>query len=85
LAATLSQKRSLELRRILYVPNSINQFDKFHSRFVLNKQAKTLEVDMAFVLEGKEIEFLPEHVLGAVRLLNVDFKVQDGQRVVLPF
>mmetsp|Transcript_8234 Transcript_8234/g.12727 ORF Transcript_8234/g.12727 Transcript_8234/m.12727 type:complete len:408 (-) Transcript_8234:131-1354(-) len=47
--------------------------------------AKTLEVDMAFVLEGKEIEFLPEHVLGAVRLLNVDFKVQDGQRVVLPF
>jgi len=35
---------------------------------------------MAFVLEGKNEDELPEVLLGAVRLKNVDFKNRDGQR-----
>lgn len=38
-------------------------------------------VDMAFVLEGKREEELPEVLIGAVRLKNVDFKNCDGQRL----
>ena len=36
--------------------------------------AKTLVVDMAFMLEGTEVEVLPERVLGTLRLKNVDFR-----------
>eukprot|EP00814_Leptocylindrus_danicus_P019982 CAMPEP_0116026578 /NCGR_PEP_ID=MMETSP0321-20121206/13956_1 /TAXON_ID=163516 /ORGANISM="Leptocylindrus danicus var. danicus, Strain B650" /LENGTH=335 /DNA_ID=CAMNT_0003499447 /DNA_START=56 /DNA_END=1063 /DNA_ORIENTATION=+ len=36
--------------------------------------AKTLIVDMAFVLEGKSEELLPEKVFGSCRLMNVRFK-----------
>lgn len=31
-------------------------------------------VDMAFLLEGKSPETLPEQVMGTVRLSNLDFK-----------
>lgn len=44
-------------------------------------QAKSVIVDMAFVLEGKREDELPEQLLGSVRLKNVDFKYKDGQRV----
>lgn len=36
--------------------------------------AKTLIVDMAFVLEGKFEELLPEKVFGSCRLMNIRFK-----------
>lgn len=36
--------------------------------------AKSLVVDMAFVLEGKSRATLPESVMATVRLLNIDFK-----------
>jgi len=36
--------------------------------------AKTLVVDMAFVLEGTDVDVLPERVLGSLRLKNVDFR-----------
>ena len=45
------------------------------------QQAKSVVVDMAFVLEGKREEELPEVLIGAVRLKNVDFKNCDGQRL----
>ena len=38
-------------------------------------------VDMAFVLEGKSEDELPEKLLGTVQMRNVDFKDRDGQRV----
>jgi len=43
--------------------------------------AKTLVVDMAFVLEGKDGDVLPERIIGSVRLKNVDFK--NTQRLVV--
>ena len=43
--------------------------------------AKTLVVDMAFVLEGKDSDVLPERIIGSVRLKNVDFK--NAQRLVV--
>jgi hypothetical protein len=46
--------------------------------------AKTLSVDMAFVLEGNDGSTLPEQVLGAVRLNKLDFKKRDGQRRIAP-
>jgi hypothetical protein len=46
--------------------------------------AKTLVVDMMFVLEGKEEAMLPERVAGGFRIENVDFKKKDGQRVCAP-
>lgn len=42
--------------------------------------AKTLSVDMAFVLEGNHPAVLPEQVLGAARLNHIDFKKRDAQR-----
>jgi len=36
--------------------------------------AKTLVVDMGFVLEGKHKTTLPENMMGTVRLNNIDFK-----------
>ena len=47
-------------------------------------QAKTLHVDMAFVLEGKEREHLPEQIAGVIRLQGIDFKDKDGKRLVIP-
>ena len=44
--------------------------------------AKHLTVDMAFVLEAKCDEELPERVLGAVRVQQVDIHGGDGQRQV---
>mmetsp|Transcript_18423 Transcript_18423/g.37351 ORF Transcript_18423/g.37351 Transcript_18423/m.37351 type:complete len:342 (-) Transcript_18423:596-1621(-) len=38
--------------------------------------SKSIVVDMAFILEGKKEQFLPERVLGSVRLKNIDFKKQ---------
>mmetsp|Transcript_24122 Transcript_24122/g.36480 ORF Transcript_24122/g.36480 Transcript_24122/m.36480 type:complete len:437 (+) Transcript_24122:171-1481(+) len=46
--------------------------------------AKSLVVDMAFVLQGDKTEELPEQILGAVRSQRLDFKKKDGQRVVHP-
>jgi len=46
--------------------------------------AKTLHVDMAFVLEGKEWEHLPEQIAGVIRLQGIDFKDKDGKRLVIP-
>jgi hypothetical protein len=43
--------------------------------------AKTLTVDMMFLLEGTTEKTLPERILGGVRMINVDFKKKDGQRV----
>lgn len=44
--------------------------------------AKTLVVDMMFVLEGKQEEMLPERIAGGLRMKNIDFKKKDGQRVL---
>lgn len=46
--------------------------------------AKSLTVDMMFLLEGDSPETLPEQILGGVRLTDIDFKVKDGQRKVVP-
>jgi hypothetical protein len=46
--------------------------------------AKTLEVDMMFLLEGVHPSMLPERILGGVRMINIDFKEKDGQRVCPP-
>lgn len=45
--------------------------------------AKSLVVDMAFVLQGDKPSELPEQVLGAVRAQKLDFKKKDGKRVVV--
>lgn len=42
--------------------------------------AKSLTVDMMFVLEGTTNDTLPERILGGVRVKEVDFKNKDGQR-----
>jgi len=44
--------------------------------------AKTMSCDMAFLLEGNDSSELPEQILGAVRVINLDFKHEDGQREV---
>jgi len=44
--------------------------------------AKTLTVDMMFLLEGATEDTLPEQILGGVRMKNVDFKKKDGNRVL---
>jgi hypothetical protein len=44
--------------------------------------AKTLSVDMMFVLEGKQEDMLPERIAGGLRIKNVDFKKKDGQRLL---
>lgn len=43
--------------------------------------AKTLTVDMMFLLEGATENTLPERILGGVRVKNIDFKQRDGQRI----
>jgi hypothetical protein len=42
---------------------------------------KTLVVDMMFLLEGVEEQYLPERAFGGVRLKNIDFKEKDGKRM----
>ena len=42
--------------------------------------AKSLTVDMMFVLEGTTDDTLPERILGGVRVKEIDFKSRDGQR-----
>ena len=42
--------------------------------------AKTLVVDMMFLLEGNEEEELPERILAGARVQNCDFKKKDIQR-----
>jgi hypothetical protein len=42
--------------------------------------AKTLTVDMMFLLEGRTQTELPERILGGVQMKNLDFKKKDGQR-----
>lgn len=44
----------------------------------------SIKVDMMFVLEGIHEKELPERILGGCRLMNLDFKHKDGQRVVQP-
>ena len=44
--------------------------------------AKSLVVDMLFLLEADSEETLPERALGGVRIKNLDFKKRDGQRKV---
>lgn len=44
--------------------------------------ARTLVVDMAFLLESREEAHLPEQLMGVVRLINLEFKKKDGQRVI---
>ena len=36
--------------------------------------AEQLVIDMAFVIEGKKEDELPEHILGAVRLHKISLK-----------
>lgn len=43
--------------------------------------AKSLVVDMMFVLEGSDEETLPERILGGVRMQRLDFKRKDLQRM----
>jgi hypothetical protein len=43
--------------------------------------AKSLVVDMCFLCEGTDESTLPECIMGAVRVSNLDFKQKDGQRV----
>lgn len=43
--------------------------------------AKSLVVDMMFVLEGKHEDELPERIVGGLRMKNIDFKKKDGQRL----
>lgn len=44
--------------------------------------AKTMVVDMAFVLEGPQSDMLPERLLGAIRMKNVEFRGRDAERHV---
>jgi hypothetical protein len=47
--------------------------------------AKSIVVDMMFLLEASEEETLPERILGGVRIKNLCFKKRDGQRKVQPY
>ena len=40
--------------------------------------AEQLVIDMAFVIEGKKEDELPEHILGAVRLHKISLKQIDA-------
>jgi hypothetical protein len=44
--------------------------------------AKTLVVDMMYLLEGTHGVLLPERIFGGVRMKNVDFRNRDGKRSV---
>jgi hypothetical protein len=46
--------------------------------------AKTLVVDMMFVLEGATEDTLPERIFGGVRVKFLDFRDKDGKRMVQP-
>ena len=56
--------------------------EKMASRIVKLAQgyAKSLVVDMMFVLEGTDESTLPERIMGGARVSNLDFKQKDGQR-----
>ena len=54
------------------------------SHLTFGAQAKTMVVDMGFVLEAAHESTLPERILGAVRMSNIDFKERDGQRECNP-
>ena len=43
--------------------------------------AKSLTVDMMFLLEGRDEKTLPERILGGARVIQLDFKLKDGQRI----
>ena len=62
--------------------NIILQFRRLNSNALLVicfalkwkiEQAKNLIVDLAFLLEGKHVESLPEKIMGTIRLNNLDF------------
>lgn len=44
--------------------------------------AKTLVVDIMYVLEGTHAALLPERIFGGVRMKFIDFKAKDGKRTV---
>ncbi|CAJ1968503.1 unnamed protein product [Cylindrotheca closterium] len=46
--------------------------------------AKSLVTDICFVLEGNDIDTLPERIFGGVTLKYIDFKSKDGNRRMLP-
>eukprot|EP00980_Cylindrotheca_fusiformis_P030701 scaffold25278_cov132-Cylindrotheca_fusiformis.AAC.2 len=46
--------------------------------------AKSLVVDMMFVLEGTDEDTLPERIFGGVQLRGIDFEKKDGKRTVTP-
>jgi Protein ENHANCED DISEASE RESISTANCE 2, C-terminal len=46
--------------------------------------AKTLVVDMGFLLEGDDDEYLPERIFGCVRMKNMDFGPQLRHVVAPP-
>jgi hypothetical protein len=46
--------------------------------------AKTLVVDMMFLLEGATEDRLPERIFGGVRVKFLDFRDKDGKRVIQP-
>ena len=46
--------------------------------------AKSIVVDMMFIVEGTTLDTLPERIFGGVRLKNLDFKEKDGNRIVDP-
>jgi hypothetical protein len=46
--------------------------------------AKTLVVDIMYVLEGNDEDTLPERIFGGVRLRGIDFENKDGKRAVKP-
>jgi hypothetical protein len=45
---------------------------------------KTIVVDMMFALEGHDESTLPERIFGGARIKNLDFKMLDGKRTVVP-
>jgi hypothetical protein len=45
---------------------------------------KTIVVDMMFALEGHDESTLPERIFGGARIKNLDFKMMDGKRTVVP-
>jgi hypothetical protein len=46
--------------------------------------AKTLTIDLMFLLQGNDAACLPERMLGGVRMHQLDFAQHDGQRVCEP-
>lgn len=46
--------------------------------------AKSLVVDIMYVIEGKDEDTLPERIFGGVQLRGIDFEKKDGKRTVVP-